>query len=126
MCLIVDAPGDGRVQNLDEATAGFPHTPIADEALGIAMLYSSGTTGRPKGILRSLPEQPPAQKLPVYYALMNLWRSREGMIFLSPAPLYHSAPLAGGSSLRSTSAAPRSSWSISTPSSSCSSSNDTG
>ncbi len=93
--LIVDGPGDGRLQNLDEATAAFPDTPIADEALGTAMLYSSGTTGRPKGILRPLPEQPPAQKLPVYDAVMNLWRCREGMIFLSPAPLYHVAPHAG-------------------------------
>ena len=55
LCLIVDGPGDGRLQNLDEATAAFPDTPIADEALGTAMLYSSGTTGRPKGILRPLP-----------------------------------------------------------------------
>jgi long-chain acyl-CoA synthetase len=95
LCLIVDGPGDGRLQNLDEATATFPDTPIDDEALGTAMLYSSGTTGRPKGILRPLLEQPPAQKLPVYDAVMNLWRCREGMIFLSPAPLYHVAPHAG-------------------------------
>src|SRR5262252_7203500 len=95
LCLIVDGHGDGRLQNLDEATAAFPDTPIADEALGTAMLYSSGTTGRPKGILRPLPEQPPAQKLPVYDAVMNLWRCREGMIFLSPAPLYYVAPHAG-------------------------------
>src|SRR5262245_49707055 len=48
--LIVDGPGDGKhVLNLDEATAGWPSTPIADESLGTAMLYSSGTTGRPKG-----------------------------------------------------------------------------
>ncbi len=93
--MIVDAPGDGHARNLDEATAAFPDTPIADEVLGTAMLYSSGTTGRPKGILRPLPEQPPAQKLPVYDAVMNFWRCREGMIFLSPAPLYHVAPHAG-------------------------------
>ena len=41
----------------------FPLTPIADETLGAAMLYSSGTTGRPKGVLRPLPDQPPAQML---------------------------------------------------------------
>jgi long-chain acyl-CoA synthetase len=59
------------------------------------MLYSSGTTGRPKGVLRPLPDQPPAQGLPLYAFLTKLWRIREGAIYLSPAPLYHSAPLAG-------------------------------
>src|SRR5215467_2126603 len=44
-CLVVDGPGDGgRVLGLDEAVEGFPDTPIPDEALGAAMLYSSGTT----------------------------------------------------------------------------------
>ena len=66
LCLIVDGPGDGsRVRNLGEATAEFPLTPIADETLGAAMLYSSGTTGRPKGVLRPLPDQPPAQPHPL-------------------------------------------------------------
>ena len=58
------------------------------------MLYSSGTTGRPKGILRPLPEQPPAQQLPLFDFLQKLWHYREGMVYLSPAPLYHSAPQA--------------------------------
>ena len=58
------------------------------------MLYSSGTTGRPKGILRPLPEQPPTQQLPLFDFLQKLWQYREGMIYLSPAPLYHSAPQA--------------------------------
>ncbi len=56
------------------------------------MLYSSGTTGRPKGILRPLPEQPPSEPLPLFHFLHKLWRYREDMIYLSPAPLYHSAP----------------------------------
>ena len=100
LCLIVDGPGEGgpgegaRVLNLDEATRGFPATPIADESLGTAMLYSSGTTGRPKGIVRPLPEQPPAQHLPIFEFLLKLWQYREDMIYLSPAPLYHSAPQA--------------------------------
>src|ERR1700731_2143669 len=47
---------------------------------------------RPKGILRPLPMQPPVQQLPIFDFLQNLWRYREGMIYLSPAPLYHSAP----------------------------------
>ena len=55
------AKATAGVQNLDEATAAYPATPIADETLGAAMLYSSGTTGRPKGVLRPLPMQPPSQ-----------------------------------------------------------------
>lgn len=96
LCLIVDGEGDGpAVRNVDQTTAEFSDTPITDEALGVAMLYSSGTTGRPKGIVRPLPDVPPSQKLPVYDALMKLWRFRDGVTYLSPAPLYHSAPLAG-------------------------------
>ena len=103
LTLIVDGPGDGaKVLNLEEATRGLPSTPIADESLGTAMLYSSGTTGRPKGILRPLPEDPPANHLPIFSFLLKLWKYRDGMIYLSPAPLYHSAPQAAvGLTIRS-------------------------
>jgi long-chain acyl-CoA synthetase len=93
--LVVDGRGDGdRIVNLDDATSGMPATPISDESVGTAMLYSSGTTGRPKGIIRPLPEQPPSQQLPLFDFLQKLWRYREGLVYLSPAPLYHSAPQA--------------------------------
>jgi long-chain acyl-CoA synthetase len=75
--------------------------PIADENLGIAMLYSSGTTGRPKGILRPMPDSPPDTPLPLWGFLDNLWKYEDGMTYLSPAPLYHSAPQAAvGCALR--------------------------
>jgi long-chain acyl-CoA synthetase len=64
LLLIVDGPGErSRLRSLSEATAEFPATPIGDESLGTAMLYSSGTTGRPKGVLRPLPDQPPTEPL---------------------------------------------------------------
>jgi long-chain acyl-CoA synthetase len=95
-CLVVDGPGDGaRVANLDVAVEGFRGTPIPGECLGTAMLYSSGTTGSPKGILRPLPENPPGQNLPIADFVMDAWRFRDGMTYLSPAPLYHAAPWLG-------------------------------
>jgi long-chain acyl-CoA synthetase len=95
LCIVVDGPGENQhIVGLEQATTGLPETPIADECVGTAMLYSSGTTGRPKGILRPLPEQPPEQQLPIFNFLEKLWQYREGMIYLSPAPLYHSAPQA--------------------------------
>jgi len=95
LCLVADDGVDtAPFMSLTQATAGFPGTPIADEWLGTAMLYSSGTTGRPKGILRPLPENPPTEQLPIFHFLNDLWQYREGMTYLSPAPLYHSAPQA--------------------------------
>ncbi|PTM53430.1 AMP-binding protein [Phreatobacter oligotrophus] len=95
LCLVVDGdPADAAHPDFATAVARYPATPIADEALGTPMLYSSGTTGRPKGILRPLPENPPSEPLPLYVFLDKLWRYREDMIYLSPAPLYHSAPQA--------------------------------
>ena len=99
-CLVVGggdavrALGDARFVDFADAVAPSPGTPIADEWLGTPMLYSSGTTGRPKGILRPLPDNPPSHHLPLFHFLNKLWQCREGMMYLSPAPLYHSAPQA--------------------------------
>jgi long-chain acyl-CoA synthetase len=97
LVLVCGGPGEhagDRVRDFAEAVAECPPTPLEHELLGTSMLYSSGTTGQPKGIIRPLPEQPPAQNLPIFDFLSNLWQYREDMVYLSPAPLYHSAPQA--------------------------------
>ena len=95
--LVVDAGANQLPEGFEDYTTAcqsFPVTPIDNERLGTAMLYSSGTTGRPKGIIRPLPDQPPAEALPIFDFLGQLWHYREDMVYLSPAPLYHSAPQA--------------------------------
>ena len=93
-CLVVGGESQGRCISYEQAVINCPITPIDDESLGTAMLYSSGTTGQPKGILRPLPHLPPSERLPIFNFLSDLWQYREDMVYLSPAPLYHSAPLA--------------------------------
>lgn len=78
----------------EAAILKYPTTPIRHERLGTAMLYSSGTTGRPKGVLRPLADIPPDDNLPIFRFLNRVWQYREGMVYLSPAPLYHTAPQA--------------------------------
>jgi long-chain acyl-CoA synthetase len=89
------APSPGRpFERYEDAVGPYPAGPVPDEQLGAAMLYSSGTTGRPKGILRPLPEGHPEQPLPVMAFVSGMFGFRAGMTYLSPAPLYHSAPQA--------------------------------
>jgi acyl-CoA synthetase (AMP-forming)/AMP-acid ligase II len=89
----LDAP-EGTWEPYGATVAGYPSQPLADESLGTAMLYSSGTTGQPKGILRPLPEAGPGDALPVLAFVSGLFGFRPGMTYLNPAPLYHSAPAA--------------------------------
>ncbi|MET0182788.1 MAG: AMP-binding protein, partial [Caulobacterales bacterium] len=83
---------------LAAARAKFPGTPIPDESAGRHMVYSSGTTGRPKGIRLPLYEDIEASPLPASRGAI-LARGGETtwppphVIYLSPAPLYHTAPL---------------------------------
>ena len=60
---------------------------------GSEMLYSSGTTGRPKAVRRPLPEDGKgswAQKV-LEYSLTQRYGMTESSVYLSPAPLYHAA-----------------------------------
>jgi long-chain acyl-CoA synthetase len=93
---LITGPGEPPPgwDSYDAAVARYADEPVPGETLGTAMLYSSGTTGQPKGVLRGLPEIAPDEPLPVMLFVRHMFGFREGMTYLNPAPLYHSAPQA--------------------------------
>lgn len=90
--LMVGTPIDG-VDGFDAAVDNMPTTPIADQMEGHDMLYSSGTTGRPKGIKIPLEGRPLGEVTPSLMAIAALYNLGPDTVYLSPAPLYHAAPL---------------------------------
>ena len=77
---------------LEAALAGMPATPVPDEISGFHMIYSSGTTGRPKGIVQPFTpgpiDEPNALEGP-----MPIYGELKPLVTLNVGPLYHGAPL---------------------------------
>lgn len=79
-----DIPGFDRY---DAALAGLDGSDIPDPSLGNSMLYTSGTTGRPKGVFRPNPQIVPQ-------AMYRMRGYDETSVQLCAGPAYHAAPLA--------------------------------
>jgi long-chain acyl-CoA synthetase len=92
--LMIDGVHNG-FESYEAALGAYPAQPLADQPRGDVMLYSSGTTGRPKGIERPLRgkqiDDPSAATMAT--TLRMLLGMDEHSIYLCPAPLYHAAGL---------------------------------
>ena len=87
---------DGTIpgfESYESAVAAQPTTPLAERISGMDMLYSSGTTGKPKGVLGAFPRTELGQQNGVANLSQLLFGVTTETIYLSPAPLYHAAPL---------------------------------
>ena len=85
-----DVPG---FESWETATSKQPKAQIGDESEGGPMLYSSGTTGRPKGVKHPLSQGPIGTPNPLLSLILAMYQGSPEATYLSPAPLYHSAPL---------------------------------
>ena len=93
MALLMLDGAEPPFQSYEEGVAVQSAEPLPQRTRGASMLYSSGTTGRPKGIKTQLEAVPP-ELPPVRFAMMrDQWAIDRHSVFLDPGPFYHAAPL---------------------------------
>jgi acyl-CoA synthetase (AMP-forming)/AMP-acid ligase II len=90
--LMVDGTVPGY-ESYEAAVAAQPAEPLPDRREGVDMLYSSGTTGRPKGVKTPAPDAALGEGLSLVPLVTMLFGFDGESTYLSPAPLYHAAPL---------------------------------
>jgi acyl-CoA synthetase (AMP-forming)/AMP-acid ligase II len=92
--LMLDGTIDGY-ESYEQAVAAQPSTPLQEARVaGTDMLYSSGTTGKPKGVSREFVHLPLEETAgSVAGVLQLLFGMTADSSYLSPAPIYHAAPL---------------------------------
>ena len=92
-CVDDDTPGTLPLQSALAASTDAA-VDLSDRPLGRDLLYSSGTTGRPKGIKKPLLNAAIRHQVdPEVASWKRHMRFSENTVYLSPAPLYHAAPL---------------------------------
>ena len=87
--------GDGHpgLASYEAAIAGLSAEPIDAEVEGSTVFYSSGTTGRPKGIKRAAEFPPFGTGLALDQVMNLVYGFGPDSVYLCPGPLYHAAPL---------------------------------
>jgi long-chain acyl-CoA synthetase len=87
-------PGSTAYRDYADELAGVSAEPLPEQPRGADMLYSSGTTGRPKGVKPVLPEAAVDEPGDTYIDTFGpMYSFGPDTVYLSPAPLYHAAPL---------------------------------
>jgi acyl-CoA synthetase (AMP-forming)/AMP-acid ligase II len=92
MRLMLDGTVGGYLP-FEMALEGHSEEPLSERIDGADMLYSSGTTGRPKGVSLGKPSNPLGTATPLAMLGQFLLGMTGDTVYLSPAPLYHAAPL---------------------------------
>lgn len=80
----------------DDALSAFDGSPIRDAVEGSEMLYSSGTTGRPKGVKPALSGLPLGSTAVIAGLMQRGFAVNEDSVYFSPSPYYHAAPMKWG------------------------------
>ena len=90
--LMMDETAEG-FESYEEVIGAQSSEPLAEQPRGSDLLYSSGTTGKPKGIKPKLVDEPVETPTALLMLVQGLYGMDEHTVYLSPAPLYHAAPL---------------------------------
>lgn len=92
--LMLDGVVDGFTSYEDALASASPEAPEG-RVEGVDMLYSSGTTGRPKGVQVPRGDVPLGEGAAAGVPMLStmLFGYSADMVYLNPAPLYHAAPL---------------------------------